>query len=139
MEDIPERLQVPLVLLQQNNGEIRGKTRFQKMVFLAEEEEGLNEFYEFEKYNYGPYSFDLTDQLDTLVELGFIEKYTKTFPSDGKFQGKKFIYKLTDEGKEKARNASQEIKEPLKKSADKWDSSSASLDSLLDYVYDEYM
>ncbi len=112
---------VLLELLKRNGGTIKGKTRFQIMVFLAQEEEGLDEFYEFKDYNYGPYSFELSDSLSALEEFNLIEV---------KRQGKKFIYSLTEKGEE----AIREVKESsLKEVVDKWNDSS--LRELIDYVW----
>ncbi len=55
---------------------IRGRTRLQKLLFLAKEDYGLGGvfegFPEFEPYKYGPFSSELYDDLDFLENLGLI-------------------------------------------------------------------
>ena len=51
-------------------GEIVGRTRIQKLVFLGQEELGLPHLFEFSKNYYGPYSRDLTDTLERLISQG---------------------------------------------------------------------
>lgn len=48
-------------------------TNLHKLVFLLSMQENLN-FYEFVPYKYGAYSFQLTQDLDTLARLGYISK-----------------------------------------------------------------
>jgi len=137
--DIPERMKVPLALIHSNDGKIDGKTRLQKMVFLAQEEEGLENFYKFEKYNYGPYSFDLSDDLNVLKSLGLISITKESFETEGMFDGKVFHYRLTERGREKISEIRSEIIENVQTISQKWNSSERSLESLIDYVYDNYM
>lgn len=134
-----DKTRIPLNLLKDNGGSIKGKTRFQKMIFLAEKEEGLREAFEFEKYNYGPYSFELSDKLSSLENLGFLEIEKKEFPSADSFEGKEFIYSLTDKGEEAVGDLDDSDSKALQKVADKWNSSESSLQELIDYVYDKYM
>lgn len=48
-------------------------TNIQKLVFINEQEYKINH-YEFVPYLYGPYSFQLASDLDTLCMKGFVEK-----------------------------------------------------------------
>lgn len=72
--------------------------RIQKGMFLFAQESGApaEELYEFEPYNYGPYSFDLRDDLNRLVSEGLVESE----PVPGYTWGR---YKLTAEGMGRAR------------------------------------
>lgn len=137
MVEIDQKMKAPLSILAANGGRISGKTKFQKLVFLAEQEEGMTDFYEFEKHNYGPYSFDLTDDLNVLKRLNLIEVTVRRFSADGPFQGKAYRYSLTDEGKEVLEQVEESIKNSAEQVTEKW--GSKSLDPILTYVYDEYM
>ncbi|ETA68512.1 MAG: uncharacterized protein PWQ51_1720 [Methanolobus sp.] len=53
-------------------GEIRGRTKLQKIIFLGQKELGLREIFDFDEYYYGPYAQDLTSSLDELVSEGKI-------------------------------------------------------------------
>src|SRR3546814_4767142 len=59
-----------LVLM--NGGQITGKTRFQKMVYLLESQ-GLGFGVGFDYHNYGPFSADLAHAIDDAVSLGLLE------------------------------------------------------------------
>lgn len=137
MSGIDEKMRAPLEVLAANNGSIHGKTKFHKLIFLAEQEEGLENYYKFEKHNYGPYSFDLTEDLNVLERLGLIEVTVEKFSKQGPFEGKSYNYELTPKGKKAIEDSKNSVKESADKVADKW--GSESLNSILDYVYDKYM
>lgn len=134
--NIQERMKVPLAILKANGGKLNGKTKLQKLVFLAEMEKGLENKYKFEKYNYGPYSFELTDDLDALKQFGLIEVIVENFSTDD-FQGKIHKYKLTKKGEKALNNLSNDFLDPINKVSNEW--GSESLDEILDYVYGKYM
>lgn len=80
-----------------NEQQIRGITRFQKLVFLAQNEidELQTKGYHFDKHDYGPFSKDMYDDLDGLVSAGYIREETNTTQS-----GKdRYTYTLTKKGK----------------------------------------
>jgi uncharacterized protein YwgA len=58
-------VEIPL-LISAAGGEIVGKVRLQKMVYLLEQM-GMGEDYSFDYHHYGPYSVDLTDVVDEEV------------------------------------------------------------------------
>ncbi|MEE8167533.1 MAG: hypothetical protein V3T58_01505 [Candidatus Hydrothermarchaeales archaeon] len=60
---------VPLLLLYADKGRyISGRTRFQKMIFLAQKEgTDVEEWYSFFPYDFGPYSAELQNDLDVLA------------------------------------------------------------------------
>ena len=63
---MPDRLtenQEKLLLFVKLAGEIDGKTKLQKLLFLGKNEFNLDINFDFEKYNYGPYSFGLKLQI----------------------------------------------------------------------------
>ena len=49
-----------------------GKTQFQKLIYFLQET-GTPLGFKYEIYHYGPYSFDLSNSMDTLDTLGVIE------------------------------------------------------------------
>ncbi|MFB6188139.1 MAG: hypothetical protein ABEI86_14915, partial [Halobacteriaceae archaeon] len=61
------------LLYTEGTASIDGATRMQKLVFLAQKESEVDEFYEFEAGDYGPFSTALARDLDELLERGIIE------------------------------------------------------------------
>jgi uncharacterized protein len=53
-------------------GEVDGRTKLQKIVFLGQQELGLKKIFDFNEYYYGPYSEELTDILEQLIRSGDI-------------------------------------------------------------------
>lgn len=87
---------LPLALLYAADDQVvDGITRLQKLVFLAQEESEIESEYDFYAYDYGPYSKQLYDALDTLEDRELIEKEVKSTRSGNE----KYIYSLTDKGK----------------------------------------
>jgi len=121
--------------------EIRGKTKFHKLIFLGEQEENINFGFKFEKYNYGPYSFDLTRALETLANLGMIEISVTMFDSTGNggFQTKQFTYSLTKLGRENLEKMGVDGSDDkkIKILVDKWNT--LSREKIIDHVYERYM
>lgn len=91
---------LPLALLHAAGGHIKGKTRFQKLAFIAEqrlEKEGISPL-DFIPYNYGPFSKDLYDALDYLEKEGLVEVKDKpTYGGDTRYD-----YHLTAYGRRKS-------------------------------------
>lgn len=101
-----------LLLLYLNNKEpIVGKTKFQKLVYVYEEEYhkqlelhkklSLDEInlFNFKPYHYGPYSDKLVISLKALVSLKYIKEQTEedVFSFDDKF-GERVSYELSEIG-----------------------------------------
>jgi len=89
---------LPLALLAASDGEIRGKTRFQKLTFLAEQE--LTEYdidpHDFVAYDYGPFSKDLMEDVEKLESEGLVTiNVRQTFGGDDRYD-----YRLTEHGRE---------------------------------------
>lgn len=57
-----------------NNKIIKGKTKLQKYAFLLEQEYFTKPYLDFEPWYYGPYSRRLNNQLDDLIDYGFVEE-----------------------------------------------------------------
>lgn len=137
---------LPLALMYANDGEpIEGRTRMQKMVFLMQKElekrdhsgaVGLE--YDFIPYDYGPFSKELYDDLDAMIEQEFVDDTEEPLQS-GKV---KYIYeieadgeKLVDSEAEKWNDVdaimqlAQEIKQEY---------NDVLLSELIEHVYSEY-
>jgi len=138
---LPKRMHILLELMKISKG-IQGKTKLQKMMFLAKEEFGIQHEYTFEKYNYGPYSFELSNDLKALESFGLIKIDKNAFDSKGLFEGKIFIFNLTEEGelivdKEITPKMLPETISKLQKLVDTWNKEP--LQNIIKYVYSKYM
>lgn len=69
---------------------ISGRTRFQKIVFLLENRDGVSLGYHFIPYYYGPYSSELQLEIDMLEASGLIQ----VVPENGNL----YVHGLTDNG-----------------------------------------
>lgn len=90
---------LPLALLALNEEEqIEGITRFQKLVFMAQNEipDLQTGEYTFKSYSYGPFSKELYDDIDKLVTNGYIERTVEQTGNGNE----KHIYSLTKKGRE---------------------------------------
>jgi len=68
--------------------DIKGRKKLQKIIFLLENN-GMDAPYKYSYHYYGPYSAQLQDEVDFLVEQEFLEEIS---------QGGTYIYKITDYG-----------------------------------------
>jgi uncharacterized protein YwgA len=89
-------------LIQNARGRRLGKTQLQKLVYFVQER-GVPLGYTYELYHYGPYSFELSNELSSLDSLGVlsIESDPEGFGFDisiGKFADK-FVLDPHNEGK----------------------------------------
>jgi uncharacterized protein YwgA len=129
---------LPLGLLAAAEDEtIEGITRFQKLVFLAQREELNEQPYEFEAEKYGPFSQRLYDDLDRLVEEGFVDRSRE----QTQLRNTKQVYELTDKGRHAVVHAPVEQRPNTTGTAlREFDRvyNQMNLWSLLEYVYDEY-
>jgi uncharacterized protein YwgA len=132
---------LPLALLYvDGQREIDGATKFQKLVFLSQEETDVGSPFEYQADKYGPFSPELHATLDDLEDRGLIkkeirsnrsgnEKYVYHLTSAGSTVIKKLMDRDDAEGLEDVLDDAQEIK---KKHANK------PLDRILKYVYTKY-
>ncbi len=142
--DIPDKI-CKLLFFMNETQEIDSKTKIQKMVFLLQKEHHLNLGFEFISYNYGPYSFDLTDALETLTILGLVEEHTVYFGNDDKslFPLKQIKYKITEKGEKTAKDIERRTsftdseKLAIKKVISDWKDKSR--EEIVAYVYSKYM
>jgi uncharacterized protein len=70
---------------------ITGRTKLQKLVFLGQKEIGLPELFVFDKYHYGPYSWELTEAVEDLITLGYLREEVE---QNGDYIT--YFYKLSD-------------------------------------------
>lgn len=100
-KDMAEKC-IPLMLLDMSEGGvINGITRFQKLVFLAQEGglkgdkfTPMNEYFDYEAFDYGPFSKELYDCLDQLDDEGLINSHEETTSTGNQ----RWVYELTQEG-----------------------------------------
>lgn len=83
-------------LVVEAGGEITGKVRFQKIVYLLDQL-GFESGFEFEYHHYGPYSEALTDALSDEVTFGGFSLDERRRKSDGVPY---VVYKLSDSNRE---------------------------------------
>jgi hypothetical protein len=131
-------LLIPLDLISHAGGEMRGKTRLQKLIFLSQKEFDGEFDFNFDKAPLGPLSYDLFNKMDELIELGLISRDEDRTD----FGYKVFKYKITENGRNflefgKSRSLiSKNITDANKKTIDKYGKKSHM--ELLDYVHEKY-
>lgn len=129
---------LPLALLYtERRAAVEGATRFQKLVFLAQQETDLPESFAFHASNFGPYSYELENTLETLEKRGYVERRTET----NAVGNEKHIFALTQSGLQIAqRMLKKPAYEPLFERAAEIKSqfNSDTLGDLLRYVYGNY-
>lgn len=132
---------VPLAFLHAGSGSIDGSTRFQKLVFLAQQETAMDDdLFEYEADRFGPFSVELAKTLNSLENRDLIEKRTETNRSGDEMHR----YRITDRGRQIMNRILTDDDYPdisglmsqietIKREYD-----SMSLDELLRYVYRKY-
>jgi uncharacterized protein YwgA len=131
---------VPLYMLQCMHGELRGRTRFQKLVFLTKErlkEENHDIDIQFSRRFYGPFSRDLRDSIKTQIKEGNLLESVEESS-----YGFVYVYTLTNEGRNLVADSLQKglidrevksrIEEVTREFGDK------PLDELIAIVYRDY-
>jgi len=108
-----------LLLVIKYLGNVKGRTRLQKTLYLLKEYFGFEISYKFMPYYYGPYSGELQNDIDIFANLGLVD-IVVNFLDDGRFR---YEHRLTDRGREIAENfektySKEQIKE-LKKALNK--------------------
>lgn len=102
-----DKILLILASLFYSDSSIRGRTRFQKIVFLLKEKYGISFDFEFKPYYYGPYSEELSDTLSLLTALKFVEE-------DAEYLGMgitRYDYQLTQRGKRYFEAAQRDARE----------------------------
>jgi hypothetical protein len=92
---------------------IEGRKRFQKIIFLLQEQFGFDFGYRFTAYLYGPYSAQLQNDIDILTQTGYL-RASKI--------GELFFYEITSLGRQSAISIEEEygaeLAKKLKKKVD---------------------
>jgi len=129
---------LPLALLFVDGGRpVEGITRFQKLVFLAQKEEDVNNVYDFYSDKYGPFSSELYNALDDFEERDLVRQETE-YTRGG---NEKHVYSLTDYGRKVMRKARENNKyDDVFEAAQniKRQHNDTPLDRLLRIVYNRY-
>lgn len=137
---ISSRELIPLTLLRAAGDEVSGRTRFQKLAFLLDEEALADRFdaYDFIKYDYGPFSKKLLDDLEDLDEKDLVDlEKTRTFGGNMRYDheltpdGKKAIDELIEQNDEV-----DEIYRSAKEVAEEYED--YSVRELVELVYKKY-
>lgn len=88
-------------LANQEGGEIAGRTLFQKVIYFENVMLGLG--IEFVPYYYGPYSREVTEEIEGLVAAGLVEEeVVRRYPPldfGGTQESRLYVYRLTDKGR----------------------------------------
>ncbi len=127
----------PIAILYAKGTGVDGATKFQKLVFLSQKEGNLDGKYDFHADNFGPYSPQLSSDIDYLIDEGYAERIVRT----NEVGHEKHIFKLTDQGYKIAKKMTKKDKyEDLFQEAVKVKTrfDDYSLDDLLGYVYRKY-
>lgn len=138
---LPKRM-LNLLFLLSKASKVDSKTKLQKLVFLIDKEKGINIGYSFRPYIYGPYSFELSDDLDVLKSLQLIQVEAEEFETiDSPFVGKKLTFSLAAKGKELLDKNTQLFSETQEKDIvsiiSEWNEKPLSI--IISYVYSKYM
>lgn len=119
--------QKALLLILQQVGGTASSLQMMKWAFLLYREtlsHGGKTFYQFIPYRYGPYSFTLAQETDSLIRNGFLEK------------GKNNSWTLTSLGKELDINLPKTVKQDISSITTRY--SKLSGQELVDLVYNKY-
>lgn len=96
---------IKLLMLTANYIEkIEGRKRFQKIIFLLQEQFGIKFGYRFTAYLYGPYSSQLQNDIDLLVQMNYL-KASKI--------GSLYFYEITPLGRKMVSQIEEECGEEL--------------------------
>jgi len=123
-------------------GEIRGRTRFMKLLFLQKNELEMIEgpFYKFRPWDYGPFSKKFCEDAEELEHDGLLDIKLLRYKIDEFREGVLYIYSLTSNGRDLAekllKNSSPDIKETIESRLKSFNE--MPLFDLLRYVYDRY-
>lgn len=115
---------------------IDGRTRLQKLVFLAQKEsqQDLPSEYNFDPYDYGPFSAQLLHDLDDLKQKRWVDEAIEPLPN-----GKKYRYELTPLGKEQLDDGTEEADKIQEAAEDIVGTfNDMPISRLLEHVYNKY-
>lgn len=101
-----------LLVLLSAFSEIRGRTRFQKIIFLLKEKDNIDFDYDFIPYYYGPYCQDLQLEIDLLEAADFVQ----VEPEDGNL----YVHRLTEKGRQAADEIEQRMEDSEQRLLGAW-------------------
>jgi len=138
MIDQVERTTDIVILMFYFAREVRGVTKVQKILYLMEKETEFYEAYkdkltdelDFKAYNMGPFSENVYDELEFLINIGALEKDSMELDAADSYEVKSF------EEREEALGASNELSNKVFKITDKGDKIGEKLVQVLE---DEYV
>lgn len=127
---------IPIILLYTRNySPVDGATRFQKLIFLAQEESKLPQKYDYEAYKFGPYSWKLESDLEAHIAQGNIQRKT-VYNGAG---NPKYRYSLTPKGIQFAQKLLNRVEPVFSELQDiKGRYNNWQIGDLLGYVYGNY-
>lgn len=128
----PERILLPLTLIDSASEKVRGRTKMQKFVFLIQQNLERNQ-YSFVPYDYGPFAKTLAADLDKMEERGFIRE------TENEEYG--YEFEITDKGKKELQQISEgedaeRIRDEANHVVQEWNEQP--LSQLLNHVYSKY-
>lgn len=136
-----DRILLTLTLLDGKSGHaLEGRTRLQKFLFLIQQRledrgESSEDYYNFVAYDYGPFSKEIYDDIESLIDRGLVAEEAKKL-DDGVI---KYDYRLTEKGETYIANSKEQLGSRLDiVSQVKEEFGDQTLQELIDYVYDEY-
>ncbi len=136
--DLPPRTAIPLAFLYtRHRRAIEGATRFQKLVFLGQEESELPKEYEYEADQFGPFSRELHSDIYWLADQGYVEKKEESNAVGNTVH----VFRLTSKGVKIAkefveRDHTGRIFDSATEVKREW--GDERVDMLLRYVYNKY-
>lgn len=124
---------------------IEGRTRLQKMVFVIQQElieSGElreDQLYEFFAYDYGPFSKELAEDIDRMIDDDLLDEDDIEYDDEGNV---KYLYTVEDAGKdilrsEKDEEVADEVID-LARHVKRRFNEDLSLPEVIDEVYEEY-
>jgi len=136
-----ERTKWILALLHTMGGRIKGRLRFQKLIFLLKHEQGVKLSYGFIPYMYGPYSADIFEDLAALRDEGLLEIRGEVPEPVEMVVGRaaSTSYSLTKKGEERAKELYEKMSDEEKRALSSLKRfAKMSTGELIRHVYNKY-
>jgi uncharacterized protein YwgA len=102
-----------LYLINKASYYFKGKTKLQKLIMLAKQEENYPFTFEFVRYHYGPFSFEIQNVISDLVRSGIIEEQAISTSL-----GSECNYRLTEDGHKFLNHLNEKIDQTNKEKLD---------------------
>ncbi|OIB58044.1 type II toxin-antitoxin system antitoxin SocA domain-containing protein [Natrialba sp. SSL1] len=130
---------------------VEGVTRLQKLFFLIQEETEFSDIhekatFEFEAYDYGPFSEEIYNAIEFLLAVDAIEMVSPDSEVDeirdnedqSQYSGKQFV--MTEKGHKITKKLEEAMDDSVESEIDEIieEYSNLELDELLEYVYNQY-